>query len=128
MIGPELQGALFTALVDGGICDGRGYDTVPPDATFPYWTLGDEQVLDDSNSCGEGWEVVADIHVWSRPATGSRAELKTIRAAIHPIVMGLTVPDHVVNAVTLDGSRTLTDPDGITKHAVLTYRFLIDPA
>ena len=128
MIGPEVQGALFAALVDGEICDGRVYDTVPPSHVFPYVTIGDEQVLDDSNSCGEGWDVVADIHVWSRPASGSQAEAKTIRAAIHPIVEDLAVPGFVVNAVTLEASRSLTDPDGITKHAVLTYRFSIDPA
>lgn len=129
MIGSELQAAIFKALTDAQICEGRVFDTVSPGAAFPYLTIGDDQVLDDSNSCGEAFDVINDIHIWSRPAAGSKAEAKAIRSQIHPLLIdGLPIDGFIVNAVTLESARTLRDPDGVTQHGVLTYRFSLDPA
>lgn len=138
MIGPELQKAVFAALTAApAICDGRVYDN-PPDearrststgAAWPYATIGDDQVVDAGNSCGDGWEVFCDVHLWSRSSSLSKLEAKTLAAAIVERLTALdTVDGFVVIAATLETSRTFRDPDGITEHGVVTMRFLLDPA
>jgi len=129
MIGPELQKAIFDALVTGGICAGRIYDDPPADAVFPYITIGDEQVIDDGNTCGDAWEVHNDVHVWSRPDAKSRREAKEIAAAIVPLIaIELTVPGFRVAEAHHSNTRHLDDPDGITKHSIVSVEHQLDPA
>jgi hypothetical protein len=129
MIGPEPQKAIYAALKAAVVCGGRIYDQVPAKPKFPYVTLGDEQVLDDSNSCGDGWELFADVHLWDRPENGSKAEMKTQGSAIRVAVLsGLVIPGFVLDAITLESSRSLRDPDGKTEHGVLTFKLLLSPA
>lgn len=130
MIGAELQKAIYAALTAApAMAGGRVYDRVPAEPVFPYVTIGDEQVVDDGNSCDDGWEVFSDVHVWSRPAAGSKAEVKDIAP---PIVArlrsNLSVTGYVVIVAALEGMRTFRDPDGLTEHSVLTFRYLLQPA
>lgn len=130
MIGAELQRAIYAALTDSpAIADGRVYDRVPEAPVFPYVTIGDDQVLDDGNTCEGGWEVASNIHVWSRPATGSKAEVKDLAAAVVPrlAVTTLNVSGFRLVIAQLETSRVFRDPDGITEHAVLTFRHVLAP-
>jgi len=132
MIGDQLQKTIYAALTaTPAVAGGRIYDT-PPAAerrVFPDVTLGNEEVLDDSNSCGDGWEIYVDIHVWSRPQSGSKLEAKALAAEIAERLAGpLSMPGFVIVAVRPESRQALDDPDGITKHAIITYRFIIDPA
>jgi hypothetical protein len=129
MIGSALQKAIFAALIASPpIADGRVYDAVPPKPGFPYLTIGDEQVVDDGNTCDVGWEVFTDVHIWSRPTSGSKVEVKDLAAAV---VSRLSTPLAVAGFVTLvaelQTARTLRDPDGLTEHAVLTFRYVLQP-
>ncbi len=130
MIGSEVQKAIYAALnAPTALAGGRTYDRVPPDPMFPYITIGDEQVVDDGNSCEDGWEVFADVHIWSRPATGSKVEVKDLVAAVVTrLNTPLTVIGFIVIVTELQSARTLRDPDGITEHAVLTLRYVLQPA
>jgi hypothetical protein len=131
MIGSELQKAIFAALTAyPAIAGGRIYDQVTPGAAHPYVTIGDDQVLDDGNSCDDGWEVFSDIHIWSRPASGSKVEAKDLGAAIvgRILATSLTVTGFTVVIDALESSRAFRDPDGITEHVVLTFRHVLQPA
>ncbi len=132
MIGDQLQRTIWAALTAApAIAGGRVFDRAPAveSRVFPDVTIGNEQVLDDGNSCGDGWEVIVDIHVWSRPSTGSKLEAKALAADVAERLTGpLSMPGFVVVDVRQENRQTLDDPDGITKHAVLTFRFIIDPA
>jgi hypothetical protein len=131
MIGPEVQKAIYAALMaDPAIASGNVFDQVPDSDPFPRVTIGDAQVIDDGNSCEDGWEVYSDIHVWSRPDTGSKVEVKTIGAQIvERIVNGsLTVEGFNIIAAQLDAYRTFRDPDGETEHTVMTIRHSLEPA
>jgi hypothetical protein len=125
MIGDLLQRAQYQALAAAQL---RAYDTPPADAEFPYFGIGDEQNVDDGSACGAAWEVFADVHVWSRPTSGSRSEVKTLMQQAEPLLTALTLPGFRVVVQHLQTARSMTDPDGITKHGVMTFRYLIDPA
>lgn len=129
MIGSGLQQAIFDALRTAGVTGGRIYDQVPAAPTFPYVTIGDEQVIDDGNSCGASWEVYPDIHVWSRPTAGSKGELKAAMEAVAGAILGIAaVSGKTLVSVKPESSRAFRDPDGKTEHGVLTFRFILDPA
>jgi len=126
----DLQKAIYAALVAAEVCGGRVYDRISKDAAFPYVTIGDSQVLDDGalfDTCIGGWEAFHDIHIWSRPESGSKRELKEIAADVITSVAGITAVEGFVLVVAqVQSSRSFRDPDGMTEHGVLTFRFLID--
>lgn len=130
MIAGELQKAIYAALTAvPALASGNVFDQVPVSDPFPRVTIGDEQVIDDSTTCQAGWEVFADVHCWSRPATGSKLEVKTLAASVVSRVIAIT--DVIgFSLVTIDHqtTRTFRDPDGLTEHAVVSFRALIDPA
>lgn len=130
MIGDQLQKAIFAALTAApALVDGKVYDTVPADAVAPYIHIGNEQVLDDSDGCAEGWEVITDIHIWSEPATGSKLEVKTIgAAAAQRLVQIAAVEGFRVVIAAIENVRYLDDPDGVSKHGIVTSRHVLEPA
>lgn len=130
MIGAELQEGIYTALTAGSpvVAGGRVYDQVPSSPTFPYVTIGNEQVIDDGNSCEDGWLVYPDVHIWDRPVESSKAALKGIIAEIVPLITSMTsITGFDVIVSELESSRSLRDQDGLTEHAILTFRIILNP-
>ena len=129
MIGAELQKAIYDALTSASpaIAGGRVYDQVPPSPVFPYHSIGDEQVIDDSTTCQDGWEVYPDVHCWSRPVNGSKAEVKALAAQVVEAVTAITTISGLsLVSISHDTTRVFRDPDGLTEHAVVSFRALID--
>ena len=131
MIGGALQKGIYAALTAApAIAGGRVFDRAPEGAAFPYITIGDEQVLDDGNACDDGWEVFSDIHVWSRPAAGSKLEVKDLVASIVAVLVNQTiiVTGFLVVISQVERVEYMRDPDGLTEHGVLTVRHVLHPA
>lgn len=130
----SLQGALVATLkadpAVNALLAGRIYDRVPTPPTFPYVTLGDDQIIGDGADCLNGSvEIFAILHVFSR-AVG-KPEAKRISGAIVAAVNGTALnlhPDYVLNLIQHDSTRHLDDPDGLTSHSVVTFHALIDEA
>lgn len=129
----ELQGAIVAVLkTDGALQTIMGgnvrlYQDVKPGTDFPYATIGDAQQLPDKAECINGSEIFLDIHVWSR-AKGD-PEVRNIAASISDALdeIALTLPNHACRLIEREDIRFLRDPDGITRHAVLTFRALTEP-
>jgi hypothetical protein len=129
MIGAEMQKALFSALYGATDAGASVFDQVPEDNPFPRITIGDEQVIDDSNTCQNGWEVFSDVHCWSRPESGSKVEVKTIAAQVVTAVEAIAaITGFSLVSIKHQTTRFFRDPDGLTEHAVVSFRALIDPA
>jgi Protein of unknown function (DUF3168) len=69
----ELQAAIVSKLKnDAGVqavVGQRVYDEVPPNPTFPYISIGDNQVLPDKADCIDGTEIFWQIDGWARDPT-----------------------------------------------------------
>jgi hypothetical protein len=112
----------------------RVYDEVPRDAlgkvtaTFPYVSLGEGDASYNGADCYDGTDITLGVHVWSRepgfPQCKRIASL--IRAALNNAELTLT--GHTLELLELDRATYLRDPDGKTRHAVLTFRALTQPA
>lgn len=127
-----LQGAIV-ALLKGDVAltalvAQRVYDAVPSSPTFPYVTIGDGQVLgDDTEDCGDGSEINLQIDAWSR-AVGY-PEVKQIAAAIRAALKNYpTLSGFQVSVVEFLQTQFLRDPDGLTRHAAIQFRYLITHA
>ena len=122
-----LQRALYKLLRDAaivGVAD-RIFDSIPPDSEFPYLVLGDDDVTGDDDECAEGSTVTTRIHGWSKKP--SMAELKTIAGAVRGLIRSadLQLDGFTIDEVTFVQSLFLKDPDGLTRHSVIEFSFLI---
>jgi hypothetical protein len=131
----ELHRGIYQALVAsealkaamGGAV--RAYDSVQPNAAFPYITFSEDQALDDSNSCdAERYEFFVDLHVWSRnPNITGMAEAKAITGIIRTLMLALEVLNGWrIPVRDVQARRHFYDADRITVHGVLTVRFLLE--
>ena len=126
-----LQGAINTRLRSQvPAVSNRVFDHVPAAAAFPYIEIGEFQTVDDGAQCHDGVEVYATLHVWSRPSEitpAGQVEVKTIagavRGALHEAELTLTGWQFL--EIAHQDTRYLKDPDGLTSHAVLSFRALI---
>jgi hypothetical protein len=123
-----LQGAINLKLrADIAAVSERVLDEVPADVVFPYIEIGEFQTVDDGAQCHDGVEVFATLHVWSRGTRG-QVECKTIagavRGSLHEAALDLGAAWQFLENMHQD-TRYLKDPDGLTRHAVLTFRSLI---
>jgi len=136
-----LQKAVYSTLRDDAAVvaalngEARIYDRVPPQASpagaksgaaFPYVTIGDDQVVDDSTDCGDAYELFVTVHIWSRDVgkVASKLLASAIRAALD---VPLAIDGFVVVVHEFNDARFFREPDGLTEHGVLTFRYLVDP-
>jgi len=125
----ELQAALVSKLKnDSGvqaIVGDRVYAEVPSNPTFPYISVGDNQVLPDKADCIDGTEIFWQLDGWSRSHTGPEEKQisKAVVAAVDDQPLSVSGYDAVV--VEINTVNYLRDPDGITRHVAMNFRFLI---
>lgn len=117
-----VQDAIFDALVAAGVSGGRVYDDIPKKPAFPYVQIGVSQAVQNDVQCREGGDEFIDLHVWSRQR--GQMEAKQVMDAVHTALhdQPLTVTGRDVTLVRIDRTRMLMDPDGITRHGVVTVR------
>jgi len=104
------------------------YDDVPPGATFPYVTLGQNSARDDGNFTGEGRAHTLTLHVWSR--TPGRKEVQEIIALLSTSLhdTALTLEDHTLVNLRFLTSEARRDLDGETYHGIVRFRAVTEPA
>ena len=119
----SLQESIFQRLKKH--LDHAVYDQPPQNAKFPYVTLGEDTVVDWSTKLAPGEEITHTLHIWSQYP--GMQELKTL---IDQTIQALTISPLVISGFdvvvsAMDGIQTLRDPDGITRHGVLRFRFKV---
>jgi Protein of unknown function (DUF3168) len=129
-----IQAAIFSRLNgNAGIATALGgaariYDRVPAKPVFPYITIGNEQLVDDGNTCDrDRFDVFFDVHVWTDSVGLPQA--KRIAAAVHDaILLGLTITGWRVVILSYETERHFTDSDGLRGHGVVSFRINIETA
>lgn len=130
-----IQGAVIAALKlseAGTLVGGRVYDDPPATGpgstpTFPYIAFGEAQTVPERADCLDGSEHYLTIHAWSR-AKGS-PEVKRLAGAIRDALhdAALDVPGFRLIDLAMENAQFMRDPDGLTSHAALSFRALVDP-
>lgn len=122
----ELTGAIVAQLKAAAVSGGRIYDKVPEGPTFPYVTIGSSFEIQDDADCIPGVEIDFRLHVWSR-APGFPECLRVAeatRAALHR--QELTLDENAFVLVEHIRTDKLRDPDGLTSHAVVEFRAIVE--
>lgn len=125
-----LQTAIFTKLNTDLVPP--VYDHVPQaadpsdDTAFPYVTIGDDDYNAWDTDDSVGYEVLIDVHVWSRKR--GKKETKEIQQAIYNSLnrAELTVTGYDFISIDFTFADSALDPDGITRHGVIRFRCLLD--
>lgn len=123
MIGSlAVQTAVYDALIAASVAGGRVHDDVPQDVAFPYVAIDASQVIADDVTCADGSDEFVDLHIWSRYRGWK--EVKEIADAIHGALhaVSLTAAGRTTTHAFVQSFRTLRDPDGVTRHGVITLR------
>ena len=123
-----LQGVVYSRLKqDCPSVDERVYDRPPQGVVFPYISLGEWQTIDDSADCIDGVEIFGTLHVWSQAVGQVEAKVvaSEVRTCLHgaELDLGPAWQFHLIEHRT---TNVLADPDGVTTHAAITFRALID--
>jgi hypothetical protein len=106
----------------------RVYDLPPPDAAFPFLTLGEAVVADWSTATEAGTEQSLTLHAWSR-ASG-RAEAFALAAAVQSALhdVPLALAGHRLANLRATTAEVRRDEDGRTFHALVRFRAVTEPA
>ena len=101
------------------------YDEAPQDAAYPYITMGEISAIDWSDKSTPGQEVHSTLHIWSR--YNGRKEADEMGDAV---LQALTRDKlTVVNFNALgyfESWEVIVDIDGITRHGILKFKYLIE--
>jgi hypothetical protein len=103
------------------------YDDAPPDAAFPYVSLGRVESRAADASGAEAIEHAVTLHVWSR--YGGRAEtlevIAALRAVLHNAALAIEGRKLVLLLVTF--TDVFRSGDARTTHGVLRLRAITEP-
>lgn len=115
-----VQKAIYTALSGASL---TVFDQVSENQAFPYVTIGESSLLDDSDKTAHADEHVETIHVWSRAGGFKECkDLMTDAIEAASTINGITDGYHI-RYLDTDQILTMRDPDGITRHGVIRIRF-----
>jgi uncharacterized protein DUF3168 len=125
----ELRAALVRVLRQAVTkAEGRVYGPAPANAKYPYISIGAIQVLNEKYEGLAGAQVHVTLHAWSQER--SRVEIHTIGkqvvAALDDTDEELSGADLEVRICSFEDAQYLDDPDGVTAHAVITFRIFTD--
>lgn len=131
MIAAAKASAEVAALVGTGV-----YDLPPQDAAFPFLSLGEVQTLPDDAECLAGAvEIYVTWHGWCRsPGKGGkpapRPEANALAGALRAALAGVDLDlgaEWALAVMSHRDTRIYIEADGVTAHAVITFRALVDP-
>lgn len=124
----ELQAAIIAVLMGQTGAEDRVFDEPQVNPVYPYITLGECQVLPDKADCIDGVEAYPKVDVWSQEKgfVQVKAVAKTVLALLDD--QPLVVDGFNVILFEVESVNYLRDPNGLDRHAVITFHTLIQPS
>ena len=123
-----VHGALSTspALI-AALGGAKIYDEPPPNAAFPYVTLGEARVADFSSGSDAAAEHQLTLHAWSRQ--GGQREAHIIAGAVLQALddAALALADHHLVNLRFSVADIRREADGRTYHALVRFRAVTEP-
>lgn len=129
-----LQAAIVAVLKGATEAGEAVYDAVPNGAPFPRIVLGPGQSLGNYADCYDGSESFWQVDAYDRPdpdGTGlGFGRVKRIASQIRDLLNGegLVLAGHVLELNQVESAVYSVEPDGITRRARLSARFLTQPS
>jgi Protein of unknown function (DUF3168) len=102
------------------------YDQVPEKAVFPYVSIGEDTVTDNSTKTEDGEEITHTLHVYS--SYNGRKEVKELMSKVLEQLTNQPLElsgGFVLDDLTLDMMQVLETSGTPLKHGVMRFRFKI---
>lgn len=101
------------------------FDHVPQNQAFAYVVVGDDTAIQWDTDDANGFEMTVTLHTWTRYE--GREQCKRIMGRIYELLQAqpLAVSGYTTVYVFFEYSETLLDADGLTRHGVQRFRFVI---
>jgi hypothetical protein len=116
-----LHGALY-AILAPAMGSVSVYDRVPQNAAFPFVHYGDTQLIGDVFTGSGSTDAHVNIHVFSRGR--GKAELLTLEATVRDALENyIAVPGFQTDTFEYVTTRMMTEPDGLTEHAIIEFKY-----
>lgn len=126
-----LRNALIADTEVSALVADRVYDEIPTQdgkkiAEFPYVSFSSVDARRFDAECHVANQYSVQVDVWSR-AYG-RTEVSAIRNACKRALHGadLSVPDNALSNVFVERTGFQREPDGLTKHAIITVGAIVE--
>jgi hypothetical protein len=107
--------------------DYKLFDANPQNEPYPYVVMGEVFARDWSDKFIPGQEVLSTIHIWSqyegRKEADEMADVIEQALTLSPLDLG---PDFHAVVDSLDSYSLIIDIDGVTRHGILKFRYLIE--
>lgn len=103
------------------------YESVQSGTAKRYIVIGDDQAVDNSNSCSRGWELFSRVHIYAE----GRDRQFCKRAAAEIEALWETAPDlehFQVSAHRFLSADHALEENGTLAHTILQFRSLVYPA
>lgn len=125
---PAIQQAIYSRLVNDAALMSMVtgvFDHVPEGQAFPFITIGEGTSVPFRTQTRFGEEVTVTMHIWSRYK--GFAEALEILSELNRLLADkeIPVPGFGTAISMYEFSETLRDPDGVTRHVPVRYRFVI---
>lgn len=103
------------------------HDDTPEKEVFPYIVMGAMHARDWSDKFTPGQEVNCTVHVWSE-YKGKKEVAMICDEVLQAVTWKKLDLGSGFNAVvdSMDDHSIITDIDGVTRHGILDFRFLIE--
>ncbi|PLR25066.1 hypothetical protein SGCZBJ_12580 [Caulobacter zeae] len=109
-----------------GLAEVRLYTEVPTNAPLPYVVLGQHEIDDQSDGCGEAHEIVSTVQWWTKIVAGvpgSDVARLMGAAIVQALGEALEIEGHAVVLAEMETPETYgTDPDQSSRGRV-AYRY-----
>ena len=103
------------------------YDDVPEQAPYPYVVMGEMTATDWSDKFEPGQEVYSTKHIWSQYK--GKKEVVEMGDAILQALTKSTLdlgPNFRAVLNELDMNEIIVDIDGMTRHGIMRFKYLIE--
>ena len=117
-----LQKSVYDALVASGVASSRVFHRVPQGTPLPYIHIGHDQIITDYIAGADFNDCTVTIHAFAKAAPELKLIVGLIRNALD---RQITLVGFGVHEWGLERVEYMTDPDGLTEHAVLEFRYYI---
>lgn len=106
------------------------YDHVPPNAPYPYVTIGNDNYTDVGDSCSRIWDIDTQIRTYTgdpqRGHIANKALQDLIADNLPEMIESLEIPGYSVAMGVFVDSYVDRDGDGLSYFGSLSFRIVIE--
>ena len=133
MLDPSLalQGAVYAALTNSnavanaGVIPAQVFDYVPENPTYPFIGIGDDQIMAGTlYAYSATSDCHVNVHIYSQ--TKGKPQVKALAGAVRSALEGaIAINGFTVVTYEYVTTRFMTQPDGITQHAIVELEYTL---